>query len=203
MPKSILPLLSHYFCVHEQHYSDAHDAQLAVRKAIDATINGLTDELSEAQLMLLRQLLAIVSDELMLNASVPYANQWLDAPLSQQTHGGEWFFTQLEQCLREPALNSELLLICHCLLAYGFKGKYIRQPSNQLRYVQRKLRENIVPETFITSVTNNTRQPQTVPSLWWAGIMILLTLCCCAWLSWRHQLDLQRVYQQAGERLHA
>jgi len=200
MHNLITPLMSQYFAALSESSNDFLQAQAAVSQAIVTVVQGLADMVDNEQRDDLCKLLSIASDELMLNSSTPFANQWLDKPLSKYPDGGEWFFIQVEGYLREPAIHTELLMVCHSLLAYGYKGKYIQRPENHLRMLQRKIRDafQLVPQASKLSKWKATLSPKPIG----AAVFFILVITGVAVLcqSWRQQQAIVTIYQHAQEK---
>lgn len=89
-----------------------------------ARVMGISPEVSFTS----RYVLCAFIDEAVLNtvwgSNSPWANQSLLSSLHNETSGGEKFFVILDNLLRDPNANLDLLELMFICISLGFKGQY-------------------------------------------------------------------------------
>ncbi|MDH3465217.1 MAG: type IVB secretion system protein IcmH/DotU [Gammaproteobacteria bacterium] len=96
-----------------------------------------------------RYILCALLDEMVLNTVWGSASAWssrsLLSTLHNETWGGERFFAVLNQLLRDPNANMDLLELMYICISLGFKGQYrvVQRGDEQLGEVQRQVFERL------------------------------------------------------------
>lgn len=86
-----------------------------------------------------KALFALVAflDETLISPAWPHQNAWRENPLQVELYksfnAGEEFFNRLEQMLRRPAPEAEVLEVYYLCMVLGFKGKYLLHQQEKLR----------------------------------------------------------------------
>jgi len=86
-----------------------------------------------------KALFALVAflDETLISGNWPHQKTWRENPLQIELYksynAGEEFFNRLEQMLRRPAAEAEVLEVYYLCMVLGFKGKYLLHQQEKLR----------------------------------------------------------------------
>ena len=116
-----------------------------IRGIRDFESNSLQKGVLQEKVQAARYALCVLIDETVLNT--PWGNRsvWSQNSLliafHQEAWGGEKFFQILNQLVRQPAANLELLELFYYCLSMGFEGKY--RVQNQGAAELERLRENL------------------------------------------------------------
>lgn len=114
-----------------------HDYMAAARRA------GKPAEAAEQ----VRYAYCAVLDELILSSDFPLRAEWERMPLQLRLFGehlaGEGFFERLDHLRLAPVDNIETLEVFHACLQLGFRGRYLLDGSEKVRYLQRTLQQEI------------------------------------------------------------
>jgi len=91
--------------------------------------------------------LCTVVDEAILSSSWGLYCGWSEKTLLQTSHnenqGGEHFYTILENLLRSPKQNIDVIELMYLLLSLGYEGKYSIQGTHKLKNIFTKLYQTI------------------------------------------------------------
>jgi len=120
LPTQLLAMISHNDVL------GLRNQVLAEIKAFEnkARVMGISPEVTNTG----RYVLCAFIDEAVLNtiwgSSSPWANQSLLSTLHNETSGGETFFVILDNLLKDPNANLDLLELIFTIISLGFKGRY-------------------------------------------------------------------------------
>lgn len=114
--------------------------QKLARQISDFENNAISSGQQQAQVRTASYALCAFLDETIQNtpwgAQSNWGHQSLLIVFHKEAWGGERFFQMLEQLVRQPAQNLDLLEFCYVLLSFGFEGKY-RLIANGLNDLER------------------------------------------------------------------
>jgi len=102
---------------------------------------------------------ALVSfiDETILSSNWQHKESWLTDPLQKErydrTDAGEEFFSRVEEMLRHPQRDAEVLEVYYLCMTLGFKGKYQLHSQGQLRALIETIREQLRKAPGFTAAT--------------------------------------------------
>lgn len=108
---------------------------------------GLALRYTEEQIRTVKFALAAFVDETVLTADFPLRDVWEKYPLQLEYFGehlaGVKFYERLEELLKKPEENGELIEIYYLCLLLGFKGRYNIYFEDQLKEVIKKTADEL------------------------------------------------------------
>ena len=169
---------------------------------------------SEAQVQATKFALAAFADETVLTATFPLRDEWEKYPLQLEYFGeqlaGVKFFERLEELMKVPEENADVIEVYYLCLLIGYKGKYkiyleeklkgvIENVAESLRRVNRLQSGELSPHWKITDQPERKRETA-IPT--WAKVsgVIALSLLVLFYLVFRFWLN-STVTNSTGELL--
>lgn len=170
-----------------RHYDSFVDRVLALLR--DFERNALAAGKAPPEIEQARYAFCAALDEVVLSSDFPLRAEWERQPLQLRLFGehlaGEGFFERLAALRLAPHENIECLEVFHACLLLGFRGKYLLDDSDRIRYLQRTLAQELqrvrgdpqtptalwkLPEEELTPPRSG------LPTRFYAGILLVVGL---------------------------
>lgn len=108
---------------------------------------GATLRYSDAQVQAVKFALAAFVDETVLTADFPLRDEWEKYPLQLEYFGehlaGVKYFERLDELLKAPEVNADVIEVYYLCLLLGYKGKYKIYMEEQLKGVIERVAETL------------------------------------------------------------
>ncbi len=108
---------------------------------------GATLRYADAQVQMVKFALAAFVDETVLTADFPLRDEWEKNPLQLEYFGehlaGVKYFDRLDEMLKAPEVNADVIEVYYLCLLLGYKGKYKIYMEEQLKGVIEHVAETL------------------------------------------------------------